>query len=116
MNVIKTTALLTLMTLVFLFTAQALGVDLISSLFFASIFNFIMYFYSGRLALSSTRAKKIEEGQYQDVVGIITFLTQKEKMPMPELYIIESDQPNAFATGRNPKNAAVAVTTGILKV
>ena len=116
MNVIKTTALLTLMTLIFLFTAQALGVDLISSLFFASIFNFIMYFYSGRLALSSTRAKKIEEGQYQDVVGIITFLTQKEKMPMPELYIIESDQPNAFATGRNPKNAAVAVTTGILKV
>ena len=116
MNVIKTTALLTLMTLIFLFTAQALGVDLISSLFFASIFNFIMYFYSGRLALSSTRAKKIVEGQYQDVVGIITFLTQKEKMPMPELYIIESDQPNAFATGRNPKNAAVAVTTGILKV
>ena len=58
MNVIKTTALLTLMTLIFLFTAQALGVDLISSLFFASIFNFIMYFYSGRLALSSTRAKK----------------------------------------------------------
>ena len=116
MNVIKTTALLTLMTLIFLFTAQALGVDLISSLFFASIFNFIMYFYSGRLALSSTRAKKIEEGEYQDVVGIITFLTQKEKMPMPELYIIESDQPNAFATGRNPKNAAVAVTTVILKV
>ena len=47
MNVIKTTALLTLMTLIFLFTAQALGVDLISSLFFDSIFNFIMYFYSG---------------------------------------------------------------------
>jgi len=116
MNVIKTTALLTLMTLIFLFTAQALGVDLISSLFFASIFNFIMYFYSGRLALSSTKAKKIEEGEYQDVVGIITFLTQKEKMPMPELYIIESDQPNAFATGRNPKNAKVAVTTGILNL
>ena len=116
MNVVKTTALLTLMTLVLLFTAQSLGMDLISSLFFAFIFNFIMYFFSGKLALASTRAKPIEEGQYQDVVGIITFLTQKEKMPMPGLYIIESDQPNAFATGRNPKNAAVAVTTGILKV
>ena len=75
-----------------------------------------MYFFSARLALAATRAKPIEEGQYQDVVGIVTFLTQKEKMPMPDLYIIESDQPNAFATGRNPKNAAVAVTTGILKV
>jgi heat shock protein HtpX len=75
-----------------------------------------MYFYSGKLALASTKAKKIEEGQYQDVVGIVTFLTQKEKMPMPDLYIIENGQPNAFATGRNPKNASVAVTTGILKV
>ena len=116
MNVFKTTALMTLMTLIVLFTAQVLGFDVIISLFFAFIFNFIMYFYSGKLALASTKAKKIEEGQYQDVVGIITFLTQKEKMPMPDLYIIENDQPNAFATGRNPKNASVAVTTGILKV
>ena len=116
MNVIKTTALLTLMTLIFLFTAQSLGVDLVSSLFIAFVFNFFMYFFSAKLALAATRAKPIEEGQYQDVVGIVTFLTQKEKMPMPDLYIIESDQPNAFATGRNPKNAAVAVTTGILKV
>ena len=116
MNVIKTTALLTLMTLIFLFTAQSLGVDLVSSLFIAFVFNFFKYFFSARLALAATRAKPIEGGQYQDVVGIVTFLTQKEKMPMPDLYIIESDQPNAFATGRNPKNAAVAVTTGILKV
>ena len=116
MNVIKTTALLTLMTLIFLFTAQSLGVDLVSSLLIAFVFNFFMYFFSAKLALAATRAKPIEEGQYQDVVGIVTFLTQKEKMPMPDLYIIESDQPNAFATGRNPKNAAVAVTTGILKV
>ncbi len=116
MNVLKTTALLTLMTLIVLFTAQVLGFDLIFSLFFAFIFNFIMYFYSGKLALASTKAKKIEEGQYQDVVGIITFLTQKEKMPMPELYIIENNQPNAFATGRNPKNASVAVTIGLLEV
>ena len=116
MNVIKTTALLTLMTLIFLFTAQSLGLDLVSSLFIAFVFNFFMYFFYAKLALAATRAKPIEEGQYQDVVGIVTFLTQKEKMPMPDLYIIESDQPNAFATGRNPKNAAVAVTTGILKV
>ena len=58
MNVFKTTALMTLMTLIVLFTAQVLGFDLIVSLFFAFIFNFIMYFYSGKLALASTKAKK----------------------------------------------------------
>lgn len=116
MNQVKTTILLTLMTLVVLFTAQTLGYNLIFSLFFAGIFNFLIYFYSGKIALSSTRAKKIEEDEYDDVRGIVKFLIQKEQMPMPSLYIIENDQPNAFATGRNPKNASIAVTTGILKV
>ncbi len=116
MNQIKTTALLTIMSLIVLFTAQTLGYNLIFSIAIAGVFNFVIYFYSGKIALSSTKAKKIGEGEYEDVVGIIKFLTQKEKMPMPELYIIENDQPNAFATGRNPKNASVAVTTGILKV
>ena len=84
--------------------------------FLAAVFNFAIYFYSGKIALSSTKAKKIEDGQYEDVTGIVKYLIQKEKMPMPDLYIIENEQPNAFATGRNPKNASVAVTTGILKV
>ena len=116
MNQVKTTALLTLMSLVVLFTAQTLGYNLIFSIFLAVVFNFAIYFYSGKIALSSTKAKKIEDGQYEDVTGIVKYLIQKEKMPMPDLYIIENDQPNAFATGRNPKNASVAVTTGILKV
>ncbi len=116
MNQIKTTALLTIMSLIVLFTAQTLGYNLIFSIAIAGVFNFVIYFYSGKIALSSTKAKKIGEGEYEDVVGIVKFLTQKEKMPMPELYIIENNQPNAFATGRNPKNASVAVTTGILKV
>jgi heat shock protein HtpX len=116
MNQVKTTALLTLMSLVVLFTAQTLGYNLIFSIFLAAVFNFAIYFYSGKIALSSTKAKKIEDGQYEDVTGIVKYLIQKEKMPMPDLYIIENDQPNAFATGRNPKNASVAVTTGILKV
>lgn len=116
MNFLKTTTLLTVMTLIVVFTAQALGFSLISSLFFAFLFNFIMYFNSAKIALASTKAKKIEEGTFQEVRDIVEFLSQKEKMPVPELYIIESDQPNAFATGRNPKNSAVAVTTGILKV
>ena len=116
MNFVKTTALLTLMTLVVLFSATAFGFDLVSALFFALIFNGFIYFFSGNLAIKSTRAKPIKEGQFTEVTQIITQLTQKEKMPMPELYIINSDQPNAFATGRNPKNAKVAVTTGILNL
>lgn len=114
MNFVKTTALLTLMTLVVLFSATAFGFDLVSALFFALVFNFFIYFFSGTLAIKSTRARPIENGEFQDVTQIISHLIQKEKMPMPELYVIDSDQPNAFATGRNPKNAKVAVTTGIL--
>jgi heat shock protein HtpX len=114
MNFVKTTALLTLMTLVVVFSASALGFDLVSALFFALVFNFIIYFYSGSLAIRATKARQIKEGEFQEVTQIISNLTQKEKMPMPELYVIDSDQPNAFATGRNPKNAKVAVTTGIL--
>ncbi len=116
MNILRTTTLLTLMTLLVIFSAQALGFDLLFSLFFAFIFNFVMYFYSSRIALASTRARKLEDGEYDEVRDIVSFLVQKEKMPMPDLYVIDSDQPNAFATGRNPKNSAVAVTTGIMKV
>ena len=116
MNFVKTTALLTLMTLVVLFSATAFGFDLVSALFFALIFNGFIYFFSGNLAIKSTRAQPIKDGQFIEVTQIISKLTQKEKMPMPELYIINSDQPNAFATGRNPKNAKVAVTTGILNL
>lgn len=116
MNFVKTTLLLTLMTLVVLFSATALGFDIISALFFAAVFNFFIYFFSGNLAIKSTKAQPIQDGEYEEVTQIISNLIQKEKMPMPELYVINSDQPNAFATGRNPKNAKVAVTTGILKL
>ena len=116
MNFVKTTILLTLMTLVVLFSATALGFDIISALFFAAVFNFFIYFFSGNLAIKSTKAQPIQDGEYEEVTQIISNLIQKEKMPMPELYVINSDQPNAFATGRNPKNAKVAVTTGILKL
>ena len=71
MNFIKTTALLTILTLVVLFTAASLGFDLVSSLVFAFLFNFVMYFYSGSLAIKSTRAVKIEDGQFPEVKEII---------------------------------------------
>jgi heat shock protein HtpX len=75
-----------------------------------------MYFYSGSLAIRSTGAKPLADGQFPEVVEIITRLSKKENMPLPELYVIQSDQPNAFATGRNPKKAKVAVTTGIMSL
>jgi len=116
MNFVKTTALLTLLTLTVMFAAAALGYDLVTSIFFAFLFNFIMYFYSGSLAIRSTGAKPLADGQFPEVVEIITRLSKKENMPLPELYVIQSDQPNAFATGRNSKKAKVAVTTGIMSL
>ena len=116
MNFVKTTALLTLLTLTVMFAAAALGFDLVTSIFFAFLFNFIMYFYSGSLAIRSTGAKPLADGQFPEVVEIITRLSKKENMPLPELYVIQSDQPNAFATGRNSKKAKVAVTTGIMSL
>ena len=116
MNFVKTTALLTLLTLTVMFAAAALGFDLVTSIFFAFLFNFIMYFYSGSLAIRSTGAKPLADVQFPEVVEIITRLSKKENMPLPELYVIQSDQPNAFATGRNPKKAKVAVTTGIMSL
>ena len=71
MNFVKTTALLTLMTLVVLFSATALGFDVISALFFAVIFNFFIYFFSGNLAIKSTRAQPIKDGEYEEVTQII---------------------------------------------
>jgi len=81
---------------------------------FAVLFNFGMYFFSDRIALKSAKAKPIEPGDLPNVRTIVASLAQREKMPMPALYVIDSPQPNAFATGRSPKKAAVAVTTGIL--
>ena len=83
---------------------------------FAALLNFGMYFFSDKLALRAARAVPIEPHELPDVHQIVSALAQRENMPMPRLYFIESPQPNAFATGRNPKNAAVAVTRGILQL
>jgi heat shock protein HtpX len=80
------------------------------------VFNFFIYFFSGSLAIKSTRAQLIQDGEYEEVTQIISTSYKKKKCQCQNLYVINSDQPNAFATGRNPKNAKVAVTTGILKL
>ena len=82
----------------------------------AVLMNFGIYFFSDRVALSSAGAKPIARGELPNVESIVASLAQREKMPMPSLYLIDSPQPNAFATGRSPKKSAVAVTTGILEI
>ena len=83
---------------------------------FAVGLNLAAYFFSDKIALAASRAKPVEEHQLPQVYAMIRRLAQSAQMPMPRIYIIDSPQPNAFATGRNPKHAAVAVTTGILQI
>jgi heat shock protein HtpX len=78
--------------------------------------NFAVYFFSDRMALKASKAKPVEEHELPNVYSTVRSLAQRENMPMPRIYLIDSPQPNAFATGRSPKHAAVAVTSGILDI
>ena len=85
-------------------------------LFIAIAINFFSYFFSDKMALAMSRAKPIEESEAPRLYQIVRELTTRADLPMPRLYMIPQDQPNAFATGRNPKHSAVAVTRGITKL
>jgi heat shock protein HtpX len=82
----------------------------------ALVINLGSYFFSDKLALASSRAKPIDESEAPRLYQMMRELTTRADLPMPRLYMIPSDQPNAFATGRNPKHSAVAVTRGITKL
>ena len=118
MNNMKTAALMALLGGLLVAVGFALGRQggAIVALLFAVALNFGMYFYSDKLALRASRAVAVQEHELPDVYQIVRSLAQRENMPMPSIYFIESPQPNAFATGRNPKHAAVAVTRGILQI
>ena len=77
-------------------------------------FNFAMFWFSDRLALKMSRARPLEPGEARDLVADVEDLAQRAQIPVPRLYLIPSQQPNAFATGRSPKRSAVAVTEGLL--
>jgi heat shock protein HtpX len=82
----------------------------------ALLFNFVAYWFSDKIALASAGAKPISESEAPQLYQMVRELTTRADLPMPKLYVIPSDQPNAFATGRNPNHAAVAVTSGITKL
>jgi heat shock protein HtpX len=85
-------------------------------LFMAALMNMGAYFFSDKIALKMSRAKPIEESEAPRLYQIVRELTTRADLPMPRLYMIPVDQPNAFATGRNPKHSAVAVTRGITQL
>jgi heat shock protein HtpX len=117
-NTFKTAFLLTLMTLLLMFIGRALGGQngMILALVFATVMNFISYFFSDKIALTMYRAQSVTREELPRAYAIVERLTQKIGIPMPRIYVIPTDSPNAFATGRNPRHASVAVTRGILQL
>jgi heat shock protein HtpX len=118
MNTFKTALLLTAMTLCLVFLGQHYGGrnGMILAFVFAAGINFFSYFYSDKLALAMYRAQPATREDLPRVYQVVERMTQRIGLPMPKIYVIPSDSPNAFATGRNPKHASVAVTQGILNL
>src|ERR1700727_538200 len=115
-NMFKTVFLLTLMTLLLMFFGRYFGGQngMVIALVLAVVMNFGAYFFSDKIALATYRAQPVTREQLPRAYAAVERLTQKIGIPMPKIYVIPTESPNAFATGRNPKHASVAVTHGIL--
>src|SRR5215813_13859135 len=117
-NTFKTALLLTALTLLLMALGRAFGGQngMFLALAIAAVMNFISYFFSDKIALAMYRAQPVTREELPRAYNIVERLTQKIGIPMPKLYVIPNDSPNAFATGRNPQHASVAVTHGILSL
>src|SRR6202161_4726760 len=106
-NVFKTTLLLTVMTLLVMLVGRALGGQngMILALVFAAVTNFVAYFFSDKIALATYRAQPVTREQLPRAYSVGERLVPKMGIPMPKLYVIPMDSPNAFATGRNPQRS-----------
>jgi heat shock protein HtpX len=115
-NTFKTAFLLTALTLLLMLFGQYFGGQngMLLALAFAAVMNFVSYFFSDKIALAMYKAQPVTREQLPRAYEIVERLTQKIGIPMPKIYVIPTESPNAFATGRNPKHASVAVTHGIL--
>ncbi len=118
MNTLKTVFLMTAMMVLFMFAGGALGGDtgLAIAFVFALLMNFGAYWFSDKIVLKMYGAREAGQNDVPKLYSMVQELSHHAKLPMPKVYVIDSATPNAFATGRNPENAAVAVTTGILKI
>jgi heat shock protein HtpX len=116
MNTFKSTLLLVLMTLVLLFFGEHFGGQngMILALVIAAAMNFTTYFFSDKIALKMYRAQPVTREQLPRAFAVVERLTAKQGLPMPKMYVLPIESPNAFATGRNPQHASVALTRGIL--
>jgi heat shock protein HtpX len=118
MNGLKTMALMVTLSLMLVFIGGLLGGK--SGMTFALVMafgiNFITYWFSDKIVLKMYKAKPVNEAEAPELYNMVRRLSQKAQLPMPKVYIMEQDQPNAFATGRNPEHGVVAVTTGIMRI
>jgi heat shock protein HtpX len=116
-NNFKTVILLGLMTGIVLFLGSLWGPQGVTiALAFCVLMNFGSYFFSDRIALAMHRAKPLSREEAPRLYSILDFLCSRSGLPMPKVYIIQSESPNAFATGRNPQHASVAITEGALRL
>ncbi len=115
-NIFKTFILMAALTALFMVVGQILGGrnGMILALGFAVVMNFFSFWFSDKLALTMSRARPVSETEAPELHSIVTYLAQRAGLPKPKVYIIPTETPNAFATGRNPEHAAIAVTEGIL--
>jgi heat shock protein HtpX len=115
-NTFKTAFLLTVLTLFIIFVGRAFGGErgMVFAFFLAAVMNFVSYFFSDKIALSMYRAQPVTREELPRVYNVVERLSQRNGLPMPKIFVIPTDSPNAFATGRNPSHASVAVTQGIL--
>jgi len=116
MNTLKTAFLLTVLTIFLVLIGDYFGGQngMILAFIIAAVMNFVSYFFSDKIALAAYRAQPVTREQEPRIYGIVERLTQKTGLPMPKIFVIPTESPNAFATGRNPNHASVAVTHGIL--
>lgn len=117
-NTFKTAFLLTLLTLLIIFIGRVIGGQqgMILAFVLAAVMNFVSYFFSDKIALSVYRAQPASREELPRVYDVVERLSQRNGIPMPKIYVIPMESPNAFATGRNPSHASVAVTQGILQL